>query len=133
MPGIPAGNYTVTVTKEGFKTSVVTGVVVPPAQVATANVVLQVGQTLTKIEVTASAAQVQLATPEVSNEISQAQVATLPLNGRNYQSLAVLVPGVTNLSPGVALTPGGFLTSNVMSVNGMGGPERSIRWTGSGT
>ena len=120
VPAIPSGTYTVSVTKEGFKTSVVTGVVLPPAQVATVNVVLQLGQTVTKVEVTASAAAVQLATPEVSNQISQTQAATLPINGRNYQTLALLVPGVTSLSPGNSLNQGGFLTSNVMSVNGMG-------------
>ena len=30
------------------------------------------------------------------------------------------MPGVTNLSPGVSEGPGGFLTSNTMSINGMG-------------
>ena len=46
--------------------------------------------------------------------------STLPLNGRNYQALSFLMPGVTNLSPDTALNQGGFLTSNTISVNGMG-------------
>lgn len=120
VPAIPPGTYSVSVTKSGFETSLVTGVDLHPTQVATVNVVLKLGQTVTKVEISASAAQVQLATPEVSNEISETQAATLPINGRNYQSLALLVPGVTNLSPGAALNQGGFLTSNTMSVNGMG-------------
>ena len=74
-----------------------------------------------QVSVVASAAQVQTTTGEVANEVSGTQAATLPLNGRNYQSLpAALMPGVTNLSPDTALGQGGFLTSSVMSVNGMG-------------
>jgi hypothetical protein len=49
------------------------------------------------------------------------QVETLPLNGRNYQSLSALMPGVLNTSQGVAQGQGGFATSNSMSINGMGG------------
>jgi hypothetical protein len=118
--GLPVGSYRVSVVKEGFRTYVEEHIVLHPTVVSTVNAVMQVGQVSTEVTVSASAAQVQTATPEVSSDVSQKQVATLPLNGRNYQSLSALMPGVTNTSPDTALNQGGFLTSNVMSVNGMG-------------
>ena len=121
VPGLVAGTYDVTITKQGFETYKETHVLISPAQVATINVVLKVGEVTTTVGVEASAAQVQTSTPEISSQVSSTQVATLPLNGRNYQSLSFLMPGVTNLSPDTALNQGGFLTSNTVSVNGMGG------------
>jgi Carboxypeptidase regulatory-like domain/TonB-dependent Receptor Plug Domain len=120
VPGLVAGAYDVTITKQGFETYKETNVLVSPAQVATVNVVLKVGEVTTTVGVQASAAQVQTSTPEISSQVSATQVATLPLNGRNYQSLSFLMPGVTNLSPDTALNQGGFLTNNTVSVNGMG-------------
>jgi Carboxypeptidase regulatory-like domain len=120
LPGLTVGTYGVTVTKQGFQTFNESGVILHPAQVATVNPTMKIGQVTTQVQVTATAAQVQTATPEISNEVSEHQVVTLPINGRNYQSLSALMPGVTNTSPDTALNQGGFLTSNVMSANGMG-------------
>lgn len=120
VPGLTIGNYTVKVTKQGFQTYTETGITLHPAQVVSVNPVMKIGLVTTQVQVTASAAQVQTATPEVSSEVSERQVVTLPLNGRNYQSLSALMPGVTNLSPDTAQNQGGFLTSNVMSINGQG-------------
>ncbi|MGH9397720.1 MAG: carboxypeptidase regulatory-like domain-containing protein, partial [Terriglobia bacterium] len=120
VPGISVGTYTVKVSKQGFKAFTESGIILHPAQVETVNPSMQVGEVTTQVSVTASAAQVQTATPEVSSEVSQKQIETLPLNGRNYQSLSALMPGVTNTAPDTAQNQGGFLTSNVMSVNGMG-------------
>ena len=120
FPGLQVANYGITVTKQGFETSHVTGIALHPSVVTTINVTLKVGQTVTEVTVSATLATVQTQTSEVSNEVAAAQVETLPLNGRNYQSLSALMPGVTNLAPGVSEGPGGFLTSNTMSINGMG-------------
>jgi hypothetical protein len=119
-PGLQVGSYRVTVVKEGFRTYVEEHIPLHPTVVSTVAVVLSVGQVTTEVTVSASAAQVQTATPELSSDVSQQQVSTLPLNGRNYQGLSALMPGVTNTSPDTALNQGGFLTSNVISVNGMG-------------
>lgn len=120
VPGLATGRYDVTVTKQGFQTYKETGILVSPAQVATVNAVLNVGAVATTVNVTSSAAPVQTSTPEVSSQVSSTQVNTLPLNGRNYQALSFLMPGVTNTSPDTALLQGGFFTSNTISVNGMG-------------
>ncbi len=120
VPGLTVGAYTVVTSKQGFETSRVTDIQVHPTLVANVNPVLKVGEVSTEVSVVASAAQVQTTTSEVSNQVSEKQVVTLPINGRNYQSLSALMPGVTNTAPDTALNQGGFLTSNVISVNGMG-------------
>jgi hypothetical protein len=118
--GLAIGVYTVTATKEGFETYTQKGVEIHPTQVVTVNPQLAIGTVTQQVEVSASAAQVQTTTPEVSNEVSSKEVGTLPLNGRNFQSLSALMPGVTNMSPDTAQVQGGFIQINTMSVNGMG-------------
>jgi hypothetical protein len=120
VPGLNPGSYDVTFKQQGFETYKVTNVVLSPAQFATVDAVLKVGQVSESVNVEASAMRVQTSTPEVASQVTETQVATLPLNGRNYQALSFLMPGVTNLSPDTALNQGGFLTSNTISVNGMG-------------
>src|SRR5260370_1898652 len=103
MPGLVVGNYTVTISKQGFQTYTEKGITLHPATVTTVNAVVKVGEVVQEITVAAAATQVQTSTNEVSSEVSQEQVETLPLNGRNYQSLSALMPGVTNTSPGQAI------------------------------
>lgn len=120
VAGLPIGVYTVTVTKEGFQTYTQKGILTHPAQVTSVNPALAVGALTSHVEVAASAVQVQTSTPEITSEVSEKQVGMLPLNGRNFQSLSALMPGVTNMAPDTAQVQGGFLQTNSMSVNGMG-------------
>ncbi len=119
ITGLPAGVYTITVTKQGFQSFKASQLVLHPATVSTVNATLNPGQVGTEISVVATAAEVQTTTAEVSNLVSQNQIETLPLNGRNFQALAALMPGVVNQNAGSALGTGGYTTSNVMSVNGL--------------
>ena len=119
-PGLQPGSYTVTVEMKGFKQYSVTHVEVHPALVTDLSAVLSVGDVDTRVTVTADAAQVQISTPEISSELSHEQVSTLPMNGRNYQTLAALMPGAVNTVPDSQMGQGGFSTNNVLSANGMG-------------
>ena len=125
LPGLPVGTYSVTVSKDGFETSDINGLELHPATVSTVDVVLKVGSTLTKVTVEASAVQVQTNSSEVAGVVAGGQAATLPINGRNFQSLSALMPGVTNLQPGVGFGQGADEQSNAMSINGMG-PSGSL-------
>ena len=118
VSNLPVGNYTVTVSKQGFQKYTEAGIVLHPATVAAVNATLQLGSVGTAVTVQASVAQIQTTTSENSHEVSATQVSTLPLNGRNYQALAVVIPGVVNTSAGSSLGPGGRSTSNVLSING---------------
>lgn len=119
-PTLIVGTYSVSVSKTGFETYKESGIVLHPATVATVNATLKIGSVGTQISVSATAAQIQTTTSENSNEVAETQVTTLPINGRNYQALAVVMPGVVNTSAGSALGTGGRATNNVLSINGLG-------------
>lgn len=117
VPALAVGTYTVTVSKHGFRTFVESGIQLHPALVWTVNPTLQVGQSATRVSVSASAVAIQTTTPEISQHITRQEVSTLPMNGRNFQSIAALMPGVTNTHPGVALSATAD-SSTVISTNG---------------
>jgi hypothetical protein len=123
--GLQPGHYEVTVTSKGFSSFKEVGIYLEPAGVRTVNVALQLGTVSTTLTVTASAAAVQTTTIEISNTVSGQEVEALPLNGRNYQGIGSLMPGVINTSPEAAMGTGGFNTSNSLNVNG-GGSSGSL-------
>jgi hypothetical protein len=99
LPGLAAGDYTVTVQKEGFKVYLANNVPVTPGGSATVNVVLQVGATTQTVEVTAAAAMIQTDNAVVSSTVSQTLVNNLPVlvNGgsRTPFDIAATVPEVS--------------------------------------
>lgn len=133
MPGLASGTYQVTVIKTGFSSLIQKDIFLGPTVVRTVNGTLTVGQVSQQVTVEAAVDQVQTSTGEVSNAVNQVQVETLPLNGRNYQSLSALMPGVLNTQQGVAQGQGGFATSNAMSINGMDSAARCTCWMACGT
>jgi hypothetical protein len=94
-PYLQPGRYEVRVRREGF------------AEVIRQNLNLQVGQTLTvdidlplraaveTVTVTSEAGLVETDKFDVSQNINQDQVENLPLNGRRWDNLALLSPGVS--------------------------------------
>jgi len=129
---LPAGTYTVTTAPAGFKKTVTTGVELHVNENKTVNLDLQVGQVTETVTVTSEAAPVELRSGEVSSLITEKQVTELPLNGRNYAQLALMVPGVSPVTQsgagGAFATRGTGLNSGVdMSVNG--NQSNSNLWT----
>jgi hypothetical protein len=132
VPSLPAGIYTVTTAPTGFKKLVTTGVELHVSENKTLNLELQVGQVTETVTVTSDAAPVETRSGEVSSLISEKQVTELPLNGRNYAQLALMVPGVSPVTQagagGAFATRGTGLNSGVdMSVNG--NQSNSNLWT----
>jgi hypothetical protein len=119
LTNLTPGDYTVIIIKTGFKTFRETQIVLHPAIVTTVNATLNVGEVGSEVSVVASASEVQTTTSEVSSMVSGTQTSELPLNGRNYQALSALMPGVVNQKAGSALGTGGYTTSNVMVVGGL--------------
>jgi hypothetical protein len=118
FPGLPVDPYSLTVTSQGFANYKESGIILHPGTTASRNVTLQPKSTTEQVVVDATAVQVETVTPEVSGNVSSEQVATMPLNGRNFSSLAAVMPGVQNLSAGSAMGTGGRSTSNTISING---------------
>src|ERR1035438_8848843 len=118
-PGLNVATYTVTFAKAGFKNYTITGIELHPASTATVNGTLAVGATTQTVTVAAVSTEVETTTAEVSADIDSDEISTLPMNGRNYQGLAVMMPGVTNLQQGSTMTTGGRSTSSQLSINGL--------------
>ena len=109
-----------------------TGVELHVNENKTVNLDLQVGQVTETVTVTSESAPVELRSGEVSSLISEKQVTELPLNGRNYAQLALMVPGVSPVTQagagGAFATRGTGLNAGVdMSVNG--NQSNSNLWT----
>ena len=120
LAGLNVGSYSVTVSKMGFKSFQVPSSFLGAAQTLTVNAVLGVGTVTSDVTVTGEAVQIQTSSSETSSVVDEEQVAELPLNGRNYQGLASLMPGVVNINAGSELGTGGRQTRNSMATNGMG-------------
>jgi carboxypeptidase family protein len=132
VTSLPAGIYTISTSPSGFKKTVSTGVELHVNENKTVNLDLQVGQVTETVTVTSESAPVELRSGEVSSLISEKQVTELPLNGRNYAQLALMVPGVSPVTQsgagGAFATRGTGLNAGVdMSVNG--NQSNSNLWT----
>lgn len=118
--GLNPGHFEVTVSMTGFATYRQTGIHLDPMATFTVNATLKPSSVAQTVTVVGSQEQVQTATPEVSSIVSGEETEALPLNGRNYQGLGSLMPGVVNTSPLTQQGSGGYLTNNTLSVNGSG-------------
>jgi hypothetical protein len=104
--GLPAGQYILTVEQPGFRTYRQSGITLRMADATSQDVKLEVGQPSQSVNVTAEAPLLQTASGEMSLNVSQTEITTLPLDGRNF------IPLVT-LAPGVALPGGGSLLPRI--------------------
>ncbi len=100
--GLPAGEYVLTVEQPGFRTYRQSGIVLRLGDRTALDVKLQMGQPSESVEVTGAAPLLQTASGEVSLNVDEEKISTLPLDGRNFIPLVAL-------SPGVALPNGQFL------------------------
>lgn len=127
-PSLPAGRYTVSTSPQGFKRTVAAGVEVHVGENKVLNLELQVGQVSETVNITSDAAPVETRSGDVSSLVSEKQITELPLNGRNYSQLALMVPGVSPATNGSFAARGTGLDGGVdMSVNGNGSNQNL--WT----
>ena len=91
--GLVPGNYTVRVEVKGFKTEIFS-VTVQVGGTFTQNVKLEVGSANTVVEVTGEAVTINTEQPTVQGVLTEQQIENLPIDGRNFLSLAQLEPGV---------------------------------------
>jgi len=92
------GTYAVMVEREGFKTAVQTAFKLDVNQVVRVDLTLVVGSLSEQVMVTAAEPQVESETSSIGQVIEESRVHELPLNGRNFMTLAYLSPGV-NMGP----------------------------------
>jgi Carboxypeptidase regulatory-like domain len=108
------GNYRMELEHPGFKTVITPGIVLHTQDVQQINFEMAVGSTAESVTVSASSADLNTTDASVSTVIDRQFAENLPLNGRSFQSLIYLTPGVTlNVGSG----PSGFAASGQFTVN----------------
>ena len=92
---IPAriGVFRVTAELTGFNTMTRTGVTLQVGQVATVNVQMAVSTLQETVTVTGEAPLIDVSTSTVGGNIDQRQMQDIPIQGRDWTSLALLAPG----------------------------------------
>ncbi len=94
MAGLKPGRYRVSVSKEGFRRIDLVDLVLNVQDVLSRNFQLQLGPVLSSITVTADATNVNTTDASVGTVIDRNFVESLPLNGRSFNTLLQLTPGV---------------------------------------
>ena len=108
-PSLAVGRYELTADKAGFRTEHRTGITLVVGQQAEFDLTLQVGNVHQTVEVSSEPAVVVVTTEDTSGLVGERQVKELPLNGRSYDQLLTLNPGIVNYTSQRA---GGIGTSN---------------------
>jgi len=100
MPFLPIGTYVVSVEASGFKKLVSNPIQLEVNQVARVDLTLELGSVTDEVTVSANSPVLQTESPTVGHVISGNTTVSLPLNGRNFQQLTLLVPGAITPNPG---------------------------------
>ncbi len=96
---LPIGNYTLAAEVSGFKKSTLGPFSLEVNQTARVDIKMEVGDTSQSVEVQAVAPILQTESTQTGETISAAKLTSLPLNGRNFASLTLLVPGAVTTNP----------------------------------
>lgn len=95
---LPVGAYEVRVTKDGFAEGIRTEIRLVVGQEASVDLTLRVGRVSEQVRVAGDAPVVNLTTQDISGLVGERQVKDLPLNGRSYDLLLTLNPGIVNFT-----------------------------------
>jgi hypothetical protein len=95
IDGMAASTYDIEIQMAGFETWRQKGLALQIAEIRTITPELKVGAVSTNVEVSATAAAVDLVTPTTGSIISNVTVQETPLSGQNIYGLAALTPGMT--------------------------------------
>ncbi|HXJ12398.1 MAG TPA: carboxypeptidase-like regulatory domain-containing protein, partial [Candidatus Limnocylindrales bacterium] len=111
---LPVGRYEVRISKSGFQDAVLSGISLVVGQEASVNLRLQVSAVKSEVKVTGDAAIVSVTTRDISGLVGEQAVKDLPLNGRSYDLLLPLNPGIVNFT---SQKTGGTGISNSTTAN----------------
>ncbi len=98
VASLPVGKYEVRAGKTGFSDQLRTGINLAVGQDATVDLSLTVGQSTQIVTVNGDAALVDVTTSDISGLVDGQQIRDLPLNGRSFDELTTLNPGVVNFT-----------------------------------
>jgi len=127
FPALPVGTYRVQVRAQGMRSEVLTGLLLHVSQIVAQNVKLEVAQTSEVITVSSEAPVIDAGTMTVGGVINQRTVQEIPLNGRHFVDLGLLLAGT------VTPPQNGFLTAPLrgqgsFAINTAGNREDTVNF-----
>jgi len=111
---LPVGAYELRVAKAGFQDAIRSGIHLVVGEEANVDLRLQVGVEISQITVMADAPIVSTTTKDISGLVGEQAVKELPLNGRSFDLLLPLNPGIVNFT---SQKTGGTGISNSTTAN----------------
>jgi len=111
VPNLPPGSYRLQVSKVGFKTLIKPNIVIHVQDALAINFTLPIGAASEVVTVTGGTPLVNTESAAVSTVVDRQFAENLPMNGRSFQTLI-------QLTPGVVLTPSRQGDEGQFSVNG---------------
>src|SRR5258707_11117972 len=111
VPSLQPGIYRMTLDKDGFKSVVKSGIELHVQDVASINFELQIGSVTETVTVEAGGLVLNTTDGTVSTVVDRQFAENLPLNGRSFQTLI-------QMTPGVVLTAANVTDAGQFSVNG---------------
>lgn len=103
---LAVGDYEVQASKTGFNSVIHRGITLSVGAEQVVDFSLPVGQVTQTVTVEGEVSQVETTSSEISSLVSPAQMRDLPLNGRNFELLMQLAPGVQNYYAGSSSVAG---------------------------
>jgi Carboxypeptidase regulatory-like domain len=132
FPNLQPGRYQITATFQGFQPVTIQQVVVETARSVDVVVQFQVAGVSESVDVAGRSQVVETSSSTVANTLTNAQIAKLPIAGRNVLNFALLVPGAATSSGGRDSEynglPGGAINITLDGVN-----NNSARFRSGGT
>jgi len=123
VPELPIGSYSVTVEASGFQTAIASGLRVEVAVDRRVDITLQPGAVTEVAEVVATVPLVETTSNVLGGSFESKQVLDLPINGRDFTKLLIMVPGATGEPNAGGDSPGSF---GLFSVNGNRGRSNNF-------
>jgi hypothetical protein len=133
-PNLQPGNYDVTIAAKGFQLTVRRNITLMVGAQQALNLGLKLGSLTESIEVSAAPPDIQTTTSTISATVDSTTMRELPLNGRDWTSLATLEPGVSSIpnqvGTGFSANKGNRGFGNQLSNGGHRANENTYRVNG---
>ena len=110
FPAVAPGPYQLQVHAAGFKEQIIQRLVLHVQDRVSQDVSLQIGSTTETVSVSADAIPLNTQDASVGTVVERQQIENTPLNGRTFQGLITLAPGVASISGGSS-SPGQFVVN----------------------
>jgi hypothetical protein len=117
------GNYSITATKEGFRTEIATNIVAAVEGPQRANLTMTPGRVDETVQVQADVPLVETSSNTLGGTLQAEDFKDLPVNGRDFMKMLTAIPGANADPSSVNDSPGSF---GVFSVNGNRGRSNNF-------